>query len=276
MSKYPLQYIMSKRKGLNIMKQPVIIFFTIIILSATAGTSPLSGTETIEKEVNAWFRYHITAGFNEEGLAVFALAGSRYNFNRSIKIDGADQPAPSKNACLQEVSAGLIVPLYSRWNISLKGLIAYSPHFYFIDEKAGGFYTRHNLETQLELTAQFHDSWAWYRLFMNNALPGKDGEGTDLDYQFMTRHQAGFAFPVTSWLIPMIDNEIFINLTPESSRGEKYFCRNISTGTLRFKAAVKLAFDLKYSFAWILAGDTGSDETIIHRHYISLWVHHFI
>jgi|GEM_PF-3410608 len=258
------------------MKQLTTILTAIIIISGTAGTSQLFGAETIEKEVNAWFRYHLTARFNERGLAAFALVGSRYNFNRSVKIDSADQPAPSKNAYLQEVSAGLIVPLYSRWNISLKGLIAYSPHFNFIDEKAGGFYTRHNTEMHLNLTAQFDDAWAWYRLFMNDALPGKDGEGATLNNQVMSRHQAGFAFPVTSWLIPMIDNEVFINLTPDSSREEKYFSRNISTVTLRFKTAVKIAFDLKYSYAWVLAGETGSDKTVIHRHYIALWVRHNI
>lgn len=258
------------------MKQLITTFTAVIIISATAGTSKLSGAEIMEKEVNAWLRYHLTACFNEEGFAAFALIGSRYNFSRSVAIDDAGQPAATQNAYLQEISAGLIIPLFSRWNISLKGLIAYSPHFHYIDEKAGGFYTRHNIEMRLKLTAQFDDVWTWYRLFMNDALPGTDGEGDSLNNQVMSRHQAGFAFPISSWLIPMIDNEVFINLTPDSSRGEKYFSRNISTVTLRFKTAVKIAFDLKYSFAWVLAADTGSDKTIMHRHYIALWVRHYI
>lgn len=253
------------------MKKLHIIPISLIILTIIAGTRQISA-KTILKEGNLWFRYYLSATITEEGLEAFTFIGSRYNFSRKLKDNGSEQPTKTQRAYLQEISLGPIIPLVSYRNLSIKGILAYSPAFYYIDERAGDFYVRHNLELHLQFTVQLHTAFLWYRNITIDSLPGKDGSGNDLKNQVINRHQFGFAFPITSWLVPIIDNEIYIRMNPDISEGEKPFFMNMLTGTLRFKTPAKIHFDLKYIYNYILVNKTADNFTIIHQHMIALWI----
>jgi hypothetical protein len=245
-------------------------FIVPLLFTGFLFSSAVSKNISVDR-FNSWTRLQLNMKLHQNGLGLFAMAGSRYNHALSKKINGTEIDAWEIDAWLQELWIG---PAYSKKvskKLNLSANILYRPQLWYVDNEGGKQYFRNTIVNTYTVTYSLMPKLSLNsRIMFWDHLPVTTGDNRKLKNEFYIVPLLGLRAPIWPRVELMIDNEVYIKSSADKDdlEGTEHFYRNAvwTGGTVKITDHFKVT--LNYVNMWTNLANTAQLKQQVTDHYI--------